>query len=159
MAGSEQRPNALLLWVLCGFGAGRLPTAPGTWGAALAGLLAGALAWGAPALFQSGLAIAVALSFVVGIVGVPRAEALWGKDPSRVVLDEMLGMWVALLAAPVEWEAWAVIFVLFRLFDVLKPLGIRSLERLPGGWGVMLDDLLAGIYAGLSWQVFWWIWN
>jgi phosphatidylglycerophosphatase A len=159
MAGSKQRPDGLLLWMLCGFGAGRLPVAPGTWGAALAGLLASVLAWGAPAFFQPMLAMAIVLSFIVGIVGVPRAEALWGKDPSPLVLDEMVGMWVALWTAPVEWEAWLVIFVLFRLFDVLKPLGIRSLERLPGGWGVMVDDVLAGIYAGLSWQVFWWIWN
>lgn len=93
----------------------------------------------------------------VGILGVPRAEALWGKDPSPVVLDEMVGMWFALWAAPVEGEAWVIIFFLFRLFDITKPLGIRSVEKLPAGWGVMLDDILAGAYAFLSWQVFWWI--
>ncbi len=76
-----------------------------------------------------------------------------------MVLDEMVGMWVALWATPVEWETWLAIFFLFRVFDVFKPLGIRWLERLPGGWGVMLDDVLAGVYAWLSWQVFWWIWS
>ncbi|MCS7035553.1 MAG: phosphatidylglycerophosphatase A [Saprospiraceae bacterium] len=158
MAGSKRRFDGVL-WVLCGFGAGRLPVAPGTWGAALAWLLAGGLVVAAPVFYQPVLALAIAAGFVVGIVGIPRAEALWGKDPSPVVLDEMVGMWVALWVAPVEWEAWAVIFASFRLFDIFKPLGIRSLERLPGGWGVMLDDILAGIYAWLSWQVFWWLWN
>lgn len=158
MNGSRQR-RPWLFWLLSGLGTGWLPIAPGTWGAALALALAALLYWSVPIFFQLALALLMAAAFVVGVLGVPKAEARWGKDPSAVVLDEMLGMWVALWAAPVEWEAWAAIFFLFRLFDVLKPLGIRRLERLPGGWGVMLDDVLAGIYAALSWQVFWWLWS
>ncbi len=156
MNGSE-RGDCFLLWVLCGFGTGRLPIAPGTWGAVLALLVAGGLAWVAPHFFHVGLAFLALSAFVVGIIGVPRAEALWGKDPSVVVLDEMLGLWVALWAAPVEAQSWPIIFFLFRLFDVLKPLGIRWLERLPGGWGVMLDDVLAGVYASLIGRALWWL--
>ncbi len=160
MAGSERGGFLWWQWLLCGFGAGQLPVAPGTWGAALALGLAALVAWLQPIFFQPVLALGIALGFVAGVGLVPRAEALWGsRDPSPVVLDEMVGMWVALWATPVEWEAWLAVFFLFRVFDVSKPLGIRRLECLPGGWGVMLDDVLAGVYAWLSWQVFWWIWS
>ena len=70
------------------------------------------------------------------------------EDPSRVVVDEMVGVWIPLLAAPAGnlWYALAA-FALFRLFDIFKPLGIRKMEYLKGGVGVMMDDILAGIYS------------
>ena len=75
-------------------------------------------------------------------------EPIWGEDPSRVVVDEMVGVWIPLLAAPAGnlWYALAA-FALFRLFDIFKPLGIRKMEYLKGGVGVMMDDILAGIYS------------
>ena len=72
----------------------------------------------------------------------------WGNDPSRVVVDEMVGVWIPLIVAvPTVW--WQVItaFILFRFFDILKPLGIRSLDRRVGAFWVMADDLLAGVYS------------
>lgn len=76
------------------------------------------------------------------------SRTIWGEDPSRVVVDEMVGVWIPLLAAPAGnlWYALAA-FALFRLFDIFKPLGIRKMEYLKGGVGVMMDDILAGIYS------------
>ncbi len=157
MTGYRQ-PDGWLWWFLCGFGTGWLPLAPGTWAAALALMLAATLHAVTSEFFPIALAIAITAAGVIGLIGIPRAEVLWGKDPTPVVLDEMLGMWVAIWAAPVEWKIWSAIFLAFRVFDIAKPLGIRYLERLPGGWGVMLDDVLAGIYAFLLWRAFDWLW-
>lgn len=71
-------------------------------------------------------------------------------DPSIVVIDEIVGMWIALFLLPKTVIAYALAFVLFRLFDVLKPQPAKALERLPGGWGIMLDDVVAGVYANLG---------
>lgn len=81
-------------------------------------------------------------------LGYRPSEPYWGEDPSRVVVDEMVGVWITLLAAPAGhvWYGLAA-FVLFRFFDILKPLGIRRMEKLPGGVGVMMDDVLAGVYG------------
>jgi phosphatidylglycerophosphatase A len=87
--------------------------------------------------------------FIIGVWSAGRAETLWGHDSSKIIIDEMLGMWVALWFVPWRPDAVAGAFLLFRLFDIVKPLYIRRLERVPGGWGVMLDDLAAGICANL----------
>ena len=76
-----------------------------------------------------------------------KVEHIWGHDSSKVVIDEVAGMMITLLWVPVDIKYALIGFVLFRFFDILKPLGIRSAERLPGGWGVMADDVLAGVYA------------
>ena len=83
----------------------------------------------------------------VGTLAAQRVEADWGKDSSRVVLDEVAGMWLSMLCVPATPANLAAGLLLFRFFDVRKPLGIRALERLPGGLGVMADDVLAGVYA------------
>jgi len=75
-------------------------------------------------------------------------------DPSMVVIDEIVGMWVTLLFVPFSWPAAAFGFVAFRAMDILKPEPARHLERLPNGWGIMLDDLVAGLYANLLCQLF-----
>jgi phosphatidylglycerophosphatase A len=80
-------------------------------------------------------------------------EAVWGKDSSIVVIDEVAGMAVSLFCIPVNIYFTAVSLVLFRFFDILKPLGISRLENWKGGWGVMADDLLSGIYAWLILQL------
>ena len=86
-------------------------------------------------------------------------EAYWGKDPSKVVVDEMVGVWIPLLAVR-DGNVYYVLaaLILFRFFDILKPFGIRKMEAIGGGWGIMLDDLLAGIYSlfillGLQWLI------
>jgi phosphatidylglycerophosphatase A len=88
----------------------------------------------------------------IGIWSAGRVEKDWGKDSSKVVIDEAAGMSLSLLFLPVQWKYIIAAFILFRFFDITKPLYIRSLEKLPQGLGVMADDLLAGMYANMIMQ-------
>ena len=131
------------LFIASGFGSGFSPVAPGTAGALLA-----CAEWGVASLFLSHEALTWATG--VGIVSAGKAELVWGKDPSKVVIDEMVGVWIPLLAAPggeARWWYALGAFVLFRFFDIVKPLGVRRMERFEGGVGIMMDDILAGIYS------------
>lgn len=89
----------------------------------------------------------------LGIWSSNAVDAIWGKDHQRVVIDEVAGMCITLLWVPVTLVNVLVGLVLFRFFDIVKPLGIRKLEKWPGGWGVMFDDILAGVYAGIILQI------
>ena len=92
--------------------------------------------------------VAVTLLIIVtGIWCSGKVEKDWGKDSSRVVIDEVAGMAITLLYIPHQLSYLLIGLALFRLFDILKPFGIRSLEKMPGGWGVMADDILSGVYA------------
>jgi len=146
--------------IASGFGSGFSPVAPGTAGAALATII-----WLIISFFVSPLSlllITAALIVVFTILGIWSTNVLepeWGEDPSRVVVDEMVGVWIPLLAVDADHLYYALAaFVLFRLFDIFKPLGIRKMEDLKGGVGVMMDDVLAGIYSllvllGLKWVI------
>jgi phosphatidylglycerophosphatase A len=135
------------------FGAGLSPWAPGTAGS-LVGL---ALAWCLASLGGSvGTAVGLLMSgLAVGLLGVfvseKVARALGSEDPGCIVIDEVAGQLVScagvLLVPGAPLWAWIAAFVLFRAFDVLKPLGIGRIQALPGGWGVVADDLVGGIYA------------
>lgn len=139
--------------IATGFGTGRLPIAPGTWGAALAALLALPLMWAAPPAAQLALTLlAIVFSFLCA-KAVDMFADEWGEDPSQVVADEMVGMWVTLVGLPLTLGNIGLGFLLFRFFDIAKPLGVRRLEAIPGGWGVVLDDVLAGVYANIILQV------
>lgn len=132
-----------------GFGSGFSPVAPGTAGALLAFGVWYALSFLVSASVLLWLTVVLALVFTVaGVWAANRLEQAWGEDPSRVVVDEMVGCWITLLAAPAGhlWYGLAA-FGLFRLFDIWKPLGIRRMENLPGGIGVMMDDVLSGVYG------------
>lgn len=88
-----------------------------------------------------------ALVCVAGVWSGNAVDAIWGKDSSKVVIDEVAGMMITLLFLPITLKYVATGLVLFRFFDISKPLFIRKMELLPKGWGVMADDVLAGIYA------------
>ncbi|MVT43296.1 phosphatidylglycerophosphatase A [Chitinophaga oryziterrae] len=90
---------------------------------------------------------------LLGVWSGNEVEPYWGKDDKKVVIDEVAGMCISLLFLPVNWKYVLAGLVLFRFFDIRKPLLIRKLEVLPGGWGVMFDDVLAGIYSNLILQV------
>ena len=83
-----------------------------------------------------------------------KVDKIWGKDSSKVVVDEVAGMAITLLYVPQNIYFLLAGLILFRLFDIFKPLGIKELEKLPGGWGVMADDVLAGIYSLMVLQLF-----
>lgn len=89
----------------------------------------------------------------VGVWSATAVEKYWGIDSSRVVIDEIAGMCISLLFLPVTIVNVVLAFILFRFFDIVKPLYIRKAENLPGGWGVMADDLLAGIYTNVILQI------
>jgi len=99
----------------------------------------------------------IAIVTALGIWSGNKVEPIWGKDHNRVVIDEVAGMFVSLLFVPVTLPYIIAGFILFRFFDILKPLFIRRLEALPGGWGVMADDLLAGVYANIILQLIVWL--
>ncbi|GGH75102.1 phosphatidylglycerophosphatase A [Filimonas zeae] len=97
----------------------------------------------------NGQLVAIIVLLVLGIFCGDVVEKEWGKDSYRVVIDEAAGMCITLLYIPLKWEYMLTGLVLFRFFDIVKPLYIRRLEKLPGGLGVMMDDVAAGIYAYL----------
>ncbi|MBL4668010.1 MAG: phosphatidylglycerophosphatase A [Flavobacteriales bacterium] len=138
------------------FGAGYSPFAPGTMGA-IVGCLAlwlfekyNLISTTSTPLLFIGLIVIVT---VMGIIATDKLEDEWGKDPSKVVLDEVIGMWITMMFVPLSFLNILIGFGLFRFFDIAKPLGIRKLEQLKGGVGVMADDILAGIYANIVLQI------
>jgi len=133
------------------FGIGRLRPGPGTWGsAATVGLWAGAAYALPPSPFLR-TAVAIALALLVTLIGIPAAtqvaRASGVKDPQFVVIDEVAGQLITLIAVPLGWKTFLLGFILFRIFDIVKPPPVRQLERLPEGTGIVLDDVAAGIYA------------
>jgi phosphatidylglycerophosphatase A len=137
------------------FGAGRLHPGPGTWGSASAVLLWAALAHVINPTYRT--PVVIALAILVTLVGIPAAtqvaRASGTKDPQFVVIDEVAGQLIALIAAPLTWKTFLAGFILFRAFDIIKPPPARQLERLPEGTGIVLDDVAAGIYALAVMQV------
>jgi phosphatidylglycerophosphatase A len=89
----------------------------------------------------------------VGVWSAGKVEKYWGVDNNRVVIDEIAGMCISLVFVPVGFATVLTAFVLFRFFDIVKPAYIRRAENLPGGWGVMADDVLAGVYTNMLVQV------
>ncbi len=131
------------------FGVGRLHPGPGTWGS-----IATVLVWTGislllpPSLRTWATIIAAVVATFVGIPAATRvARAAQLKDPQFVVIDEVAGQLVALIAVPLAWKSFLAGLILFRVFDILKPPPIRWLERLPEGIGIVVDDLGAGLYA------------
>lgn len=100
------------------------------------------------------ISILVALAiFAIGVYSAGKVERHWGKDNYRVVIDEIAGMYITMMFIPLTATTLIAGFIFFRLFDILKPFYIKKLEKLPGGVGVMMDDVLAGIYANISLQL------
>ncbi len=156
---TERRAGAAVWIATCG-PVGYFPVAPGTAGSAVSTLLVAAL--GRAPLERAWLALAlgaVALSFLLlGVWASARAEAFFGRaDPSHVVIDEVAGQMITFLAMPdASWKWLLVGFLLFRAFDVLKPFPAGRAERAPGGWGIMLDDVIAGGYSlAALWALGW----
>lgn len=133
------------------FGAGLGKPGPGTWGS-----VGAVLVWAGFARLLHPTPVALQIALIAGIVlsialGVPAATVAAREsgrhDPGFVVIDEVAGQWIALLGSPTDWRHAVIALVLFRLFDITKPFPARQLERLPEGWGIVFDDVAAGLYA------------
>src|SRR5215470_356384 len=137
------------------FGIGHLQPGSGTWAAAVTVLLW----WGASRWLQSSwlLAVAVIVSVAVTLIGIPVSTTVAResgvKDPGFVVIDEVAGQMIALIGVPFDWKYLLASFILFRSFDIFKPFPLRRLEGLPGGTGIMMDDVGAGLYALVLLQI------
>ncbi len=133
------------------FGIGYLKPGPGTYGSIAALLLWAAYGWlarPAHAVLLIALIVGIFLAIILGVPAATIVERESGRhDPGFVVIDEVIGQWIALLFCPVDWPHALVALVLFRLFDITKPFPVRRFERLPGGWGIVFDDVAAGLYA------------
>ncbi len=124
-------------------GVGWAPVAPGTVASALTAVVLGLVP-----LSRTGVIIGFVAVTLIGTWAAEHAErALGDKDPGAIVIDEVAGMTLSVLLLPLTVPVLAVAFVLFRVFDVLKPSPARQAQALPGGLGVMVDDLIAGLYA------------
>ena len=133
------------------FGAGFGKPGPGTWGSVAAVLLWAVYAWllhpSAWVLFAA-LLSGIALSIVLGVPAATLVEQQSARhDPGFVVIDEVAGQWIALLGSSANWRHALLALILFRLFDITKPFPVRRLEQLPKGWGIVFDDVAAGLYA------------
>ncbi len=156
------------------FGAGLLKPGPGTWGSVAAVLLwmvpacggerltflVNSSQWILPRYWLDGLTLFAAV--LATAIGVPAAtvvaEESGREDPGHVVIDEVAGQWLTLAVCRPDWPHALLALALFRLFDITKPWPIRKLEALPGGWGIMLDDLAAGVFGAIVLLVIqhWW---
>ena len=127
-----------------GFGAGFSPIAPGTAGSALAAVIIYFCAgwWNPPAALTVSAAI-----YLLGVACCHLAEKDWGRDSSRLVIDEIAGMFLSVSLLRVELKTLIVAFLFFRLFDIVKPAPASRAENLPSGWGVMTDDTVAAAYT------------
>ena len=133
-------------WYSTCFRIGYFPLAPGTLGSLIA-----FIAWILlPETSIISLIITISIMFIIGVYSTGFIEKSYKiQDPSYIIIDEWVGMWIALLFVPNE-TIWLVLsFVLFRIFDILKIYPVNKMEKLNGGMGIMLDDVVAGLYAGL----------
>jgi phosphatidylglycerophosphatase A len=145
-------PKTRWAWTIATFfGAGFGKPGPGTWGSVAAFLL-----WAAEIFLRHpsahttlvGLLVWIAIAIALGVPAATIVARQSGrKDPHFVVIDEVAGVWIALLFCPPDWLHGFIALILFRLFDITKPFPVRQLEQLPEGWGIVFDDVAAGLYA------------
>lgn len=137
-----------------GFGTGFAPKAPGTFGSLLTVVLYYIFFPSAPSvLIHFIFFLIIAAVFFVGVWASERAESFYGHDPSCVVIDEIAGMGMTLMLIPKTEYLILAGFLLFRFFDITKWFGADRMQRLKGGWGVMMDDLIAGIWSNAVLQI------
>lgn len=137
------------------FGIGYFPKAPGTAGTLFAAIVYFALPdqWFANWQNSSLVLIAILLGSIMSVFFISKAEERLGHDNGKIVLDEFWGYFIAVLFLPKTLLMIAAAFVLFRIFDILKPEPVNVLQKLPKGWGVMADDIMAGVYANVVLQI------
>lgn len=157
---TKERPGTAV-WIATFGGTGYFPVAPGTAGAAVGVLIVWAIAHVPVSRLEvSAIILGVALVLTaVGIWASGRAEKYFGRlDPGPVVIDEVVGQMITLLLRPdAPWKWLIAGFLLFRVFDTTKPFPARRAEHAPGGWGIMLDDVVAGCYGLAGFALLWFL--
>jgi phosphatidylglycerophosphatase A len=143
--------NQMIIAIATGCYVGKLPKAPGTWGSAAAFV---------PWFFIREFSLPIYLTiiaalFIVGFFAAGSAEKIMDQpDPGCIVIDEIVGMLIALTFVPDQPAAWLLAFILFRIFDIWKPFPVSWFDRhIHGGLGIMLDDVMAGVYALVCLQI------
>ncbi len=147
--------NRLIMVIATGFYIGNIPKAPGTWGS-----VAGLLLWLLFKDFSLVPYLAITMTaFVIGFFAAGSAEKILDRpDAGSIVIDEIVGMFITLTMAPAHPVAWLLGLALFRLFDIAKPFPVSWFDaHIHGGIGIMMDDVMAGIYAFISLQVLWYL--
>ncbi|MCF7803398.1 MAG: phosphatidylglycerophosphatase A [Candidatus Marinimicrobia bacterium] len=131
-------------------GSGLLPIAPGTWGS----LVAAIIFWLLPEMLPAMELAIIALLLLLGVWSSAVVEQRNGiTDPGLIVIDELVGMWIGLLFLPKTFVLYLFAFLIFRIFDIVKIPPAKQLQNLHGGWGVMLDDVAAGLYTLILMQI------
>lgn len=150
MLNSSSPTRSRVSWLIATFfGIGHWQPGPGTWASAITMVIW----WAAGLLMPSTwlVPVAIAISVLVTLIGISPSTVVAREsgieDPGFVVIDEVAGQMIALIAVPVNWKYMLAGFILFRSFDIVKPFPLRRLEELPGGTGIMMDDVGAGLYA------------
>ncbi len=145
--------------IASGLGTGYAPVAPGTAGSLLGIVVFYLLNFVSYKLdFHELLILVLNLVVIVGflflgVYAIKNVHKEWEHDASKIVIDEIVGVWIAVIAIPLHWQYYLLGFVLFRFFDIIKPLFIRKLDNLKSDWSVILDDVLAGVYANIVIQL------
>ncbi len=147
------KPSRLVLALGSALGTGYAPIASGTFGSALA------VAWCfIPGAASTGALIPlIIILLVIGARAAEQMEAYYGPDPAEVTVDEVVGQWITFLFLPISAPLLVAGFFIFRIFDIIKPYPARRIDRHRGGWPIMLDDVVAGIYANLVLQAAVWV--
>jgi phosphatidylglycerophosphatase A len=156
MDATPKRERSTGSWLVATFfGVGHLRPGPGTYASAIALLCW----WGASRWVPHSwlIPVEILISVAVVLIGIPPSTVVANesgiKDPGFVVIDEVAGQMISLIAVPLDWKYLLASFILFRGFDIVKPFPLRRLERLPGGTGIMMDDVGAGVYALILLQI------
>ncbi|WP_457567578.1 phosphatidylglycerophosphatase A family protein [Desulfurobacterium sp.] len=140
-------------FIATGFYSGKLPKMPGTWGSILAAILI-YLFWPERVVYQL---VIVAITFILSVISSQSlSEELGNKDPDSVVIDEIIGMEIAMLGLKASFPAVVAALVIFRIIDIMKPPPIKLFEKLPGGFGITVDDMFAGLYSNILLRLLIW---
>jgi phosphatidylglycerophosphatase A len=148
----QKRKKTIWAWAIATFfGVGLGKPGPGTWASVATLLVWADYAWAVHPTPHGLLTALLGFIAVAIVLGVPAATIVaresGRKDPQSVVIDEVAGQGIALLFSPFDWHHAAIALILFRLFDITKPFPVYKIENLPGGWGIVFDDVAAGLYA------------
>jgi phosphatidylglycerophosphatase A len=145
--------------IASGLGTGYAPVAPGTAGSVLGitffyglNLLLNHLGVGKTGVSVLNL-FAVIILLLWGVYAIKKVHRIWEHDSPKIVIDEIVGVGIAAVAVPLKWQYYLYALILFRIFDIVKPFGIKKLDNLKSDWSVMLDDVLAGVYAAAVLQL------